>query len=355
MAVFSLIRKELILRWLKNLHHPGDIIFSRFGKNMLFFVIVLQDLKIREIYDGFIFLAETKRHLPYLKTHRHVELELNLVVSGTITYVVYGRRFTFARGTLLWMFPSQEHQLVDRSKDGAYYVAVFKPYLIDRACLGEGYAGLKRKSPAERGVMHKMLEPAAFDVIRQTMDAMMAGSLDADVLNREGGFGFASNFLYDHGDPDALNAGLHYLLIQAWKHSRAGHHVGGSVDLHPSVQKALELLGRLDASGGPFAARCGMSEAYLSRLFHQQVGVPLSRYRNAVRLARFMELAKSSRAKTILECVYEAGFGSYAQFYKIFTQNYHQGPRGFLGRSRASRRDNFGRSRPHGICGSAAG
>jgi AraC-like DNA-binding protein len=300
---------------------------------MLFFVIMLQDLKIREIYDGFIFLAEAKRHLPYLKTHRHVELELNLVVRGTITYVVYGRRFTFPHGTLLWMFPSQEHQLVDRSKDGAYYVAVFKPSLIKSACMGKGYQGLKRKSPMRRGVMHKMLEPAAFDVMRQTMDAMMEGSLDADVLNQEGGFGFASNFLYDHGDPDALNAGLHYLIIQAWKHSRTGHHVGGSVDLHPSVQKALELLGRLDASEGSFAARCGMSETYLSRLFHRQVGVPLNRYRNSVRLARFLDMAKSSRAKTILECVYEAGFGSYAQFYKIFTQNYHQGPREFLGRS----------------------
>jgi len=294
---------------------------------MLFFVIMLQDLKIREIYDGFIFLAEAKRHLPYLKTHRHVELELNLVVSGTITYVVYGRRFTFPRGTLLWMFPSQEHQLVDRSQDGAYFVAVFKPSMIERTCLGEEYRELKRKSPAMRGVMHKIVEPSAFNAVRQTMDAMMEGSLDADVLNREGGFGFASSFLYEHGDPDALNAGLHYLLIQAWKHSRAGHHVGGSVDLHPSVQKALELLGRLDSSEVPLAARCGMSEAYLSRLFHRQVGVPLNRYRNSVRLARFMEMAKDSRSKTILECVYDAGFGSYTQFYKVFKQAYGRGPR----------------------------
>jgi len=298
---------------------------------MLFFVIMLQNLKIREIYAGFIFLAEAKRHLAYLKKHRHVELELNLVVSGAVTYVVYGRRFTFPRGTLLWMFPSQEHQLVDRSKDGAYYVAVFKPSLIERACHGAAYRGLKRKSPSGRGVMHKMLEPVAFDAVRQTMEGMMEGSLDADLLNREGGFGFASDFMYDHGDPDALNAGLRYLLIQAWKHSQAGHRVVGSVDLHPSVQKALELLSHLEA--GSIASRCGVSEAYLSRLFHRQVGVPLNRYRNSVRLARFLEIAKGSKSKTLLECVFEAGFGSYAQFYKVFTQSYRQGPREFLGRS----------------------
>jgi AraC-like DNA-binding protein len=300
---------------------------------MLFFVIMLQDLKIRNIYDGFIFLAEAKRHLPYLKKHRHVELELNLVVSGTITYVVYGRRFTFPRGTLLWMFPSQEHQLVDRSEDGAYYVVVFKPSLIERTTRGNTYRGLRRKSPKEPGVAHKMLDPTAFDSLRQTMAWMMEGSLDADVLNREGGFGFASKFSYEHGDADALNAGLHILLIQAWKHSMAGHRLGGAVDLHPSVQRALEELGKSEMDGKPLATRCGVSEAYLSRLFHRQIGVPLNRYRNSVRLARFMELARGSHARTLSECVYEAGFGSYAQFHKVFTQSYGQGPREFLGRT----------------------
>jgi len=97
---------------------------------------MLEDLKLGERYDGFLFLAEAARNPPVLGSHRHIELELNLVVEGTITYVVRGRRFTFGKRSLLWMFPAQEHQLVDRTGDAQYYVAVFKPELLRAACRG---------------------------------------------------------------------------------------------------------------------------------------------------------------------------------------------------------------------------
>jgi hypothetical protein len=56
---------------------------------------MLENLKLGPRYDGFLFLAEAARNPPILKSHRHIELELNLVVSGHITYVVGGRRYTF--------------------------------------------------------------------------------------------------------------------------------------------------------------------------------------------------------------------------------------------------------------------
>jgi hypothetical protein len=49
---------------------------------------MLEDLKLGKGYDGFLYLAESTRNPPKLKSHHHVELELNLVVRGTITYVV---------------------------------------------------------------------------------------------------------------------------------------------------------------------------------------------------------------------------------------------------------------------------
>lgn len=74
---------------------------------------MLENLKLGPKYDGFLFLAESVRNPPRLSSHHHVELELNLVVKGSVTYVVGERRFTFEKRTLLWMFPAQEHQLVD--------------------------------------------------------------------------------------------------------------------------------------------------------------------------------------------------------------------------------------------------
>jgi len=293
---------------------------------------VLENLKIGPEYDGFLFLAESVRNPPKLNSHHHVELELNVVVRGSITYVVGGRRFTFSRRTLLWMFPSQEHQLVDRSYDAQYYVAVFKPELIARSCRSKAYADLRRKRINCDGVPNTLLEPESFDLIRKTMGALMLGALNPDVLNREAGFGVGSDFSFKHGDPDGLNAGLHHLLLQCWRCQGHGRALSQEVSLHPAVRKALELLceGEWEDDLGKLARHCGVSEAYLSRTFSRQIGVPLSRYRNSLRLARFWAEYRQPEQKTLTEAVFASGFGSYAQFYKIFTQAYGRGPRACL-------------------------
>jgi hypothetical protein len=68
---------------------------------------MLEDLKLGARYDGFLYLVESTRNPPKLKSHHHIELELNLVVQGTITYVVNGRRSTFQPRTLYGSFPSR--------------------------------------------------------------------------------------------------------------------------------------------------------------------------------------------------------------------------------------------------------
>ena len=293
---------------------------------------MLQDLKLGPAYDGFLFLAEAHRNPPVLKSHRHVELELNLVTRGSVTYIISGHRYTFPQGSILWIFPSQEHQLVDRTPDARYYVAVFKPSLIDRACHSEMYSGLKQDQIEGEAILSKGLPLEKYDLLFRTMDSLMEDSLSSEVLNREAGFGYLSDFCYEHGDPDALNAGLHYLLVHCWKVFQTAGSGSNAVRLHPSVAKALVLISQKDRDSGlsELADQCSISETYLSRLFKEQVGVPLNHYRNRVRLGAFMDLYRQPSGKTILECVYEAGFGSYAQFYKVFSRSYGCGPREYF-------------------------
>lgn len=293
---------------------------------------MLEDLKLGRRYDGLIYLVESARNPPTIRSHRHVELELNVVVRGTISYVLGERRFTFGRRTLLWLFPSQEHQLVDRSSDAENYVAVFKKRLIERSCHSTAYEGLRRESAEVDGVLNTVLPVETFDLVRKTMDNLMEAAPDPDVLNREAGFGVASDFRYDHRDPDGLNAGLHHLLLLCWRSQRSGKALDGAVAVHSAVRKALDLIskGGDKLTLGDLAKRCGASEAHLSRMFTRQIGVPLSRYRNSVRLATFVGHLRGPEKRTITEAVYAAGFGSYAQFHRVFTQAYGSGPREFL-------------------------
>ncbi len=299
-------------------------------------------MKLSRGYDGMLFLAESSRNFPRIHPHHHVELELNLVVQGTITYAMNGCRFTFSPRTLLWLFPEQEHQLVDYSDNARFYVVAFKQSLIANSCHTAGYEGLRNAPDAQRNVLSTVLDPNSFDLISKIMDSLMEGSLDSDVLNREAGFGPGSDFCFEHHDPDALNAGLHYLLLLCWRKQFAGKAAGDVMALHPAVRRALKLLNEneneQDLAG--LAKACGASKSYLSRTFHKQIGVPLNRYRNSLRLARFFERYEGAEHTTLSEAVYAAGFGSYAQFYKVFTEAYGRGPRECLRQeSRRSRRE----------------
>ena len=180
------------------------------------------------------------------------------------------------------------------------------------------------------------------------MDHVMEGSLDPDLLNREAGFGVGSDFRYRHGDPDALNAGLRHLLLLCWRLQQAGASRHRAFSLHPAVSKAIALLGDDSREGSlvELSRQCGMSAAHFSRLFSSQVGVPLNRYRNSLRLARFWEHLRRPVQPTIMQAVFAAGFGSYAQFYKVFFEAYGQGPRAVIMASPEGGRRNPLNARP---------
>jgi methylphosphotriester-DNA--protein-cysteine methyltransferase len=290
---------------------------------------MLENLRLHPRYDGFVFLAESARGAAWLATHHHVELELNLVLRGSLTYVTDGHRYTFSHGELLWLFPAQRHQVVDRSADARYYVAVFKPSMIRQSCRGSVYAGLRRKRVPGGGMLHTLLPPDDFDLLRRMIDILVEDGPDPDVLNREAGFGLSSGFRFAHRDPDGLNAGLRHLLLLCWRYQVASNRSASAVLLHPAVLRALDLLERdPEADNLPdVAARCGVSKAYLSRIFARQVGAPLTRFRNSSRLQRFWKCYRKPPQKTLAEAAFAAGFGSYAQFYKIFRAAYGHGPR----------------------------
>jgi AraC-like DNA-binding protein len=101
----------------------------------------------------------------------------------------------------------------------------------------------------------------------------------------------------------------------------------------PAVLRALDVLEHEDvATRGmdQLATTCGVSTAYLGRISHKQMGVTIGLYRNSMKLGHFWKAYHSRRQSNITEASYAAGFGSYAQFFRVFKDAHGQGPRGFL-------------------------
>ncbi len=103
-----------------------------------------------------------------------------------------------------------------------------------------------------------------------------------------------------------------------WRPLLAGlPHVGngGHDSLIISVIRALHQDPTLD--GGVLARRFGVSLSKLTHTFHKQMGLSLVEYRNRLRLERFLALVERGGGN-LLQAALEAGFGSYAQFHRVF-------------------------------------
>jgi AraC-like DNA-binding protein len=98
------------------------------------------------------------------------------------------------------------------------------------------------------------------------------------------------------------------------------------------VASAVEMLDRDPAlAGKQLAAALNTNLAHLTRAFRILMGMSLVDYRNRLRLRRFEGLLDRGGA-TLKAAVSEAGFGSYAQFHRVFRAHLGRSPREYLRR-----------------------
>jgi AraC-like DNA-binding protein len=227
--------------------------------------------------------------------HHHAELEFNLVTHGTGTYLLDDRRYELVRQSLVWLFPAQEHVLLQQSADFEMWIGVFKPRLIAAACTG-----------AEDRLLHEANPPGHY--CRRLPLAVMG--LLSDLCAQ----------VHQSGRPNLRNAGFAYLLLRTWEAYLAAEDIPARSDVHPAVERAAQLIA--ENPGGQtleeLAAHAGLSATRLSRLFKSQTGVALVDFRNRKRIERFLEVYGSGQRMKMLEAALAAGFGSYPQFHRVF-------------------------------------
>jgi AraC-like DNA-binding protein len=236
---------------------------------------------------------------PVRPMHRHRELELNLVISGRASYVLGDRRYELLAHDLIWLFPAQQHQLIDRSPDYRMWVVLFTPRALKLIARSRAAALLTQQDPPGR--------------FCRSLAENDATALDRLCRELHG---------CDAGHRDLFNAGLHYLALRSWERFSAREDSPSYHTLHPAVENALLLLrrGEADDSLNRLARQAGLSPARLSRRFKAEVGIGISEYRNRIRLERFVALYGAGTRLTALAAALEAGFRSYAQFHRVFTR-----------------------------------
>lgn len=83
-------------------------------------------------------------------------------------------------------------------------------------------------------------------------------------------------------------------------------------------------------SGRELAKRFAVSPTKLTHLFKDEMGIGLVDYKNRLRLERFFSLVAPGGGN-LMQAALDAGFGSYAQFHRVFREQLGKTPREYIG------------------------
>jgi AraC-like DNA-binding protein len=247
--------------------------------------------------------------------HRHGELELNHVVSGQATYLVRDQRVELKPHTQLWLFPAQDHVLVEQGSDFSMWIACWSPEYLQGSCLSAESQSLLTSDPGE--VVSRCLRPD----ISHGLTELLTESIR-------------------QRDRSAYNAGMGYVCHRAWTLFQESESLPPAHNLHPAIQRATQLLAEpeMNRTIGEVARLCGISPSHLGDLFRSQLGISPVEMRNRHRIDRFLEIYSPDGETTMMHAALLAGFGSYAQFHRVFKNIMGYGPAEYRRRmSRAER------------------
>jgi AraC-like DNA-binding protein len=269
--------------------------------------------------DGVVLLedfSETRGRMGLDQRHHHDELELHLVTRGSGIFLLAGRRVRAAPGTLLFVRPGSDHTLLEADRQFCRWMLLFRPRVVRRVLPpAEAKSLLDRRAASEK----------ALELCRTLTRHATRALVTTYAETRQQ--------LADH--MSLYNTGVAYALGRSWSSFVSADAAVSTTPLHPAVAEAVRRLREPapPASRRELARACGLSEWHLSKLFSAELGVSLVSFRNRCRLERFFELYEDGRRTTLLAAALDAGFGSYAQFHRVFRAHMKYGPRELSARS----------------------
>ena len=248
-----------------------------------------------------------ERWRPHLmeRPDRHNELELNLLRSGTLTYLHRGKRVTLEPGRLTIFWALQPHQIVDFEGEGVYYVATIPfttvlQWRMPPAFINEIMAGAMLQEGDEEVAK---LDDAMFERWLSDVDSNSAEAEDAIRLEMEARLRRLALSYETVGDRDEneaespsdseVSSKVERMAVFVAAHYREDiqvREIGEAVDLHPD---------------------------YANVLFREALGMTLSDYLLEHRIAHAQRMLATTDEK-VASIAFASGFGSISRFNAAF-------------------------------------
>ena len=281
---------------------------------------LLQELVYDAMPDGAVWPFDRAYIRP---PHFHGQLECLLVTRGTATLQLGTNAAMVRDGQLCWILPGVPHVMGDFSADFDMWVIQLDSALVESCWHVASAATIATHTiPSRRGPspwVKRLAGRAIVDVAGCAMREL--SDLAAAVWHA--------------AQPATARRALRELSALALRVTLA------SVDQRRALSLAelasCLLLSSPATDRRAAAAELGVSEGFLSRTVHRDLGVTFVEQRARTRVAHFLALARQGHLN-LLGAALDAGFGSYSQFHRIFTRVSGSRPRDYLqgGRQRTA-------------------
>ena len=243
------------------------------------------------------FIRRTSPRFQNAPIHYHSTPEFYLILNGSCRLLMNNSLHLMKRGTLVWLAPKQLHVVCEQSFDCLFAIGSMTQTYLKKMEL-ETFLPLESK----------FFELAERDVL--FVEELLK------VMPRKNGL-FKRH---------VIGCGIGYILHALHKESNVH-----KSDLHPGIEKVVNQLHveKEKTSNSALAKLAGMSVERLLRQFRQELGVSLTTYRNKQLVQRFLSIYGEGKVYNVTEASFLAGFGSYAQFYRVFTKVTGYTPRAY--------------------------
>ena len=236
--------------------------------------------------------------------HRHQELELNLIFSGSMTYLFGGHTLELKKGELALFWATTPHRLIscEEATDCAWITL-----------------------PLANFLRYGLPEQFSATVLQGTPVISSFSRLEGELFER-----WLKEFV-NHQDTQTILE----LELEAWlrrialkKPIASTHLASGIVSktaqlaryISEHYQEALKLE--------TIAASAALHPGYAATLFKKSFGMSITDYLLQHRIAHVQRLLVTTDTP-ILEIAFDAGFGSSSQFYAAFSKLCQMTPRAY--------------------------
>lgn len=220
--------------------------------------------------------------------HYHPTPEFYLVLNGICRILLNNTIHLMQRGTVIWLAPKQIHVICEQSFDFSFIICQLKNQFLK-----------KFENP------ETLPQKTAFYKLSEQELSYLEHFFSTLPPQKEAAYDIAMRYAADH-------------LIRLFKQTTEPD----QRLLHPGIEKVVRFLMQ-EKQKVPLKELCrlaAMSPTHLQQMFKTQMDMTITDFRNHQQVRRFLTVYNTGKRFNLSEAVYQSGFGSYAQFYRIFSK-----------------------------------